>query len=617
MTPFRFIRSKHLVRGFLVVLAAVFAVRAGFPFLVQTDTVGRAIEEKLEAWTGASVQIGGEAEFAFWPYPRVTLPDVRIVGTQSQIGEGELARIEAVSATFDLLGAVRGQPMFSDVELVRPTIRVGWSAKGVFNWRHSGWMMEAIDATASTPDGQPIPEMPDERIGTISVTDGMLEIARAGKAAPFRISDVNGSVTWPALRRQLELALTGVVNGEMTRWTLSCDQPLALLAGRNTNVRTSFSADPATVNFEGVANLSGNAFAAGNMQLSTPSLSHLLAWQGKDIPAVGGVGEVNVEAQVSTAGYSAKLESVQLTLDNAQANGVLDVTMPPDGAPQVSGTLAFDRIDLKAFLTALSPLPGAEDAATAIDMAFLHQFGLDLRLSAKTADFAPFSLQNLAAGVRIENSRASFDVGDSTFMDGRMTGRIALTEQGFRGGGRFQMSLDDVDIGALVNTLGLPGPLPAGRGSADFELSTDRPLWATTASDMSGRLSLRMGSGTLTHFNRQAFEERAARNTFFNFSEASDGSFDFVRADVEAQLDRGLAELTKAEIEGSEKVLTLSGMIPYRTGSVALAGTIADRQQANADAAVVTPSISFFVGGSWPDPVISPISVLTGQTPSK
>ncbi len=54
-------------------------------------------------------------------------------------------------------------------------------------------------------------------------------------------------------------------------------------------------------------------------------------------------------------------------------------------------------------------------------------------------------------------------------------------------------------------------------------------------------------------------------------------------------------------------------MIPYRSGSVALAGTLADRQQA--ETPVVTPAISFFVGGSWPEPVISPISILTGQQP--
>jgi AsmA protein len=54
-------------------------------------------------------------------------------------------------------------------------------------------------------------------------------------------------------------------------------------------------------------------------------------------------------------------------------------------------------------------------------------------------------------------------------------------------------------------------------------------------------------------------------------------------------------------------------MIPYRTGSVALAGTLADRPQAGAT--TVKPPISFFVGGSWPEPVISPISILTGQQP--
>lgn len=611
MTLSRFLRSKLLVRGILVVLAVVAALRIAFPFLVQTETVAHGIEQALENWTGAEVQIGKDAEFAFWPYPRVTLGDVRVAGKGDGGSEG-LASIETVSATFDLLSAVRGKPAFNDFELVRPVVRVGWNADGVPNWRHSGWLMQAIDATAKAPEGQQAADLPAERIGTISVLDGVLDITRSGHA-PIRISDIDGMITWPALRQRLDLALTGVLNGEMTRWSFTCDQPLALLAGRNATINTTLSADPATLNFEGAANLSGNAFVNGTMQLATPSLSHLLAWQGKEIPAVGPLGKVNVEASISSSGWSAKLENVKLTLDNAQATGVLGIDMPPEGLPQVGGTLAFDRIDLHAFLTAFSPLPGADQNATTIDTAFIHQFGMDLRLSAKTADFAPFSLQDLAAGMRIENGRATFDIGDSTFMDGRLTGRIALAEEGFRGGGQLQISLSDVDIGGIVTALALPGPLPSGHGSADFELSTNRPLWATTPSDMSGRFRLRMAAGTLTQFNRQAFEERVAKNAFFNISEAADGSFDFVRADIDARLDRGLAELTKAEVEGSEKLLTLSGMIPYRTGSVALAGTLADRPQTGTT--TVNPAISFFVGGSWPEPVISPISILTGQQP--
>lgn len=608
MTLSRFLRSKHLVRAILIVLVAVASVRIAFPFLVQTETVERGIEQTLEDWTGAEVHVGKDAEFTFWPYPRVTLGDVRILDGKT----GELASIEAISATFDLLGAVRGQPAFSDFDLFRPAIHIGRNADGIFNWRHSGWLMQAIDATAKTPEGQSAANFTEERIGTISVREGILDIMR-GEGGSYRITGVNGSITWPALRQRLDLSLSGVFNGETTRWTFSCDQPLSLLAGRDATIRTNFSADPTTVNFEGTANLSDNAFAAGALQLSTPSLDRLLAWQGKDIPAVGNIGQISVEANVATSGYSAKLENVRLALDNAKASGVLDIGMPPEGVPQVGGTLAFDRIDLHAFLTAFSPLPDTDQNAPTIDTAFIHQFGMDLRLSAKTADFAPFSLQDLAAGMRIENGRASFDVGDSTFMNGRMTGRIALAENGFRGGGQLQVSLTGVDIGGIVGTLALPGPLPSGIGSADFELSTERPLWATTVSDMSGRFRLRMGSGTLTHFNSQAFAEHAARNTFFNVSDAANGSFDFVRADVEARLNRGLAELTKAEIEGNEKLLTLSGLIPYRTGSLALAGTLADRPQAGTSAA--NPSISFFVGGSWPEPVISPASILTGQQP--
>jgi len=610
MSLSRFLRSKRLWRTVLAVLLVVAGLRIAFPFLVQTEAVQRGIEQALEDWTGANVHVGEPAEFSFWPYPRVTLGRVSFVTEEGE----ELAKVEAVSANFDLLGAVRGQPAFSDFELARPVVHIGWKADGTLNWRHSGWLIEAIDATAKTVEGQPAAALPDQRIGTIDLRDGIVDITRAD-GSRHRVTDIDGSITWPTLGRRLALSLSGVVNGELTRVTFACDKPLLLLAGRNADVHAGLTADPATMNFEGVANLSDNAFVSGALQLATPSLARLLVWQGKDIPAVGTVGQVALEAKVATSGYSAKLEDVQLTLDNAQATGVLDIAMPPEGVPQLGGTLAFDRIDLRAFLTAFSPLPGTDPNAPTIDTAFIHQFGMDLRLSAKTADFSPFSLQDLAAGMRIENGRASFDIGDSTFLEGRMTGRITLAEQGFRGGGQLQMSLGNVDIGAIVSTLGLPGPLPTGIGSADFELSTDRPLWATTASDMSGRFQLHMGQGTLTHFNRKAFEERAAKNTFFNISEAADGSFDFTRAEVDARLNRGLAELVKAEIEGSGRLLALSGMIPYRTGSVALAGRLAER---TADGtAPANPPISFFAGGSWPDPVISPISILTGEDPRR
>jgi AsmA protein len=605
MNLFRFIRPRHLAGGILAVVCVVLALRAAVPFLVRTEMVGAAIEESLEAWTGADVVIGGTPDFAFWPYPRVRLTAVRILDGTG----GELARIETISAGFDLLGALAGRPAFGDYELMRPVLRVDWDAEGTLNWRRGGWLSEAIDTVAAAP-ADATPPLGHERIGSIRIVDGTVTATHAASGETYRVSDINGEVNWPHLGKRLDLDLSGIVNGEVAHWTLTCDQPLALLAGRNAPVRARLSADPATVDFDGLANLSANAFVSGRLHLATPSLDRLLSWQGKHIAAAAAVGRIDAEAKVTTAGYSAKLENLSLGLENARATGLLDIAMPPEGRPRVGGTLAFDRIDLKAFLSAFTPLPDAE-AGAGIDTAFMRQFGLDLRLSAKSADFAPFSLADLAAGIRIEDGRAAFDIGDSSFMDGTMSGRITLSEEGFRSGGQARMSLANVDIGGIVETLALPGPLPVGRGSAEFELSTDRPLWAATVSDLSGRFRLRMGVGMLTRFDREAFETLVAKNAFFNISQAAGGTFDFTRAEIDARLDRGLAELTKAEIEGGGKSLSVSGMIPYRTGSVALAGTIAATGREDGDGS--PPPTGFFVGGSWPEPVISPLSVLTGK----
>ncbi len=607
MTLSRFIRSKHMVRAILVVLAVVFGLRAAIPLLIQTDLVGTSIEDTLEAWTGADVTVDSEPQFAFWPYPRVTLENLRFLSTNAD--KEELGRIDAISATFDLFGAVRGRPAFGDFELTRPVIHLERDSNGTLNWRRGGWLTEAVDAFAAAGEGQP-PVLKHERMGALTIVDGTLLAATPG-GGTYRISDINGRVNWPTISGRIDLTASGVIKGEMTHWTIDSDQPLTLLAGRNAPVRIKLAADPVTATFDGLANLSTDAFLSGKLQLSTPSLGQLLTWQGKDIPAVANAGPLSVDARVTAENYTAKLEDLHLGLENAEASGVLDVSMPPGRKPQVGGTLAFDRLDLRALLNALSPPREKPDAVAGIDTAFIRQFGLDLRLSAKAAAFAPFTLENLGAGVRIEDGRASFDIGDSTVMGGSLAGRLTLTDQGFLGGGQLQVNLRDVDIGSIVQTLALQGPLPAGHGSADFELSTDRPLAFTTASDLTGQFRLRMDQGTLTRFNRQAFEALAAQNRFFNITQAGDGTFAFTSLDIEARLDRGFAELTKAIVIGTDKTLSVSGMIPYRTGSVALAGRLADTPKG--DGAETAPSLDFFAGGSWPEPVISPLSAFDAQ----
>jgi AsmA protein len=611
MTLSSLLRSKYLLRGVLIVLLLFGIVRLVGPYLIPTATVEREARAAVAALTGARLEVAGGSDFDFWPYPKVTMRNVRLVATGEGISQApDLMAADEVSVTFSLIGAVFGSPAFDAFELRRPRVSIGWTPDGTLNWQRGGWLTAAVQAVSEGDQSQ-VSTTGQRRIGTVTVIDGTIHVDDRRRGEKYSISDLNGSIKWPSLGASLGITLKGVLNGEVFNWAMLCDQPLVLLAGQNAQMKTSFTADPLTANFEGIANLSGNAFLSGDLQVGTPSIRHLLAWRGTDIGAAGNLGRINVEAAITTAGHTAKLDKLKLGIEESNATGVLDIALPPRGLPRVGGTLAFDRIDLRALMTAFSPLPGDGGNEDEFDAHSIDEIRMDLRLSAGEAALEPFTLADLAAGIRIEEGKASLDIGDSQFMGGRMSGRVLLTERGLRGGGQLQMSLRDVDFAGIARTLSLGGPLPLGRGTADFALATEHPVATTTGADLTGHFRLNLMNGSVSGFDRAAFERLAGENSFFSMAEVAGGDFPFATADIEGKIDRGLAEITRARIEG-DKVLTLSGIVPYRSGSLALAGTIAETQAQDSD--VVKPTLNFFVGGSWPDPVISPVSVLTGNT---
>jgi AsmA protein len=64
-------------------------------------------------------------------------------------------------------------------------------------------------------------------------------------------------------------------------------------------------------------------------------------------------------------------------------------------------------------------------------------------------------------------------------------------------------------------------------------------------------------------------------------------------------------------IAGTAETLTLSGVITYQSNGLALSGSLDSTDPAKA---AELPLLPFFIGGSWPNPVISPVPLL-GATP--
>jgi AsmA protein len=573
-----------------LVLTVLFKV--ALPLFVSTASVKLNMERALSSWSGARARIVGDPYISFWPHPTLTLHTVTFEGGDTASPE-LLAKADSIAAGFDLVAALRGTPVFYDFRLINPVFNIERKMDGRLNWRRAGWMADAVaDASSKTPSSAR-----NTPIGDIEIENGTLELTDRITASAYRVTNVSGSIQWPAPAARISARLSAYMNDEKVEWSFVCDQPMMLLSGQNSAIQTSFASDPLSFSFDGTGNTSTHSSASGQLQLTANSLPTLMSWQGAaTLPP--SAGTISIDTGVSISPGMLKMDNLSLTLNGASATGVLDVAWRKQHSPRIEGTLAFERLDL----TSLVDFFPVHPTSGTPDMSFLKRINLDLRLSAEEASYGAIVLTNIAAGVIANNGRASLDIGDSSYSGGSLSARIELAKDG-ADGGQLQFSLKNANLPPVAAGLGLQGQLPVGQGVLSVDLATTEPLSAMTMGDVSGEIRYSAANGSLTNFNGPEFERLAAKGSFFNVNQASDGSFAFTTAEIVANLRRGVAELTKVDIRGEGRRLSLAGLIPYRSGSLALAGAIRPDDP-------TLPPVRFFVGGSWPNAIVSPLATI-------
>lgn len=620
MTPFK--PKQRLMRWLaggaigLVLLLAVLAVVV--PLAVSTDLVRDRLERDMSAWTGHVVELGSNPQIRFLPVPRITLKNVSIRSARFPDAE-TLAFADSVSAEFSILSALIGNPDFFDFHFVQPVFTIERRRDGTLSWTsNAGRIAEAVAVEAARAQaereggaGATVPPLPSNTLGEIEIKGGTVRWIDRQSGREERLTEVTGRLDWGRIDSGVEVELDGILRGAKVAARATSRRPLLVLAGETAPLTVRFAAAPLSFTFSGRASLSATPFFRGKITLDTPSVRRALEWSGATIGPGEAIGSLAVDASLSTQVGRASLDDLILEVDGNRGIGVLDVEMSKTGVPMLAGTLAFNRLDLASFLSAFTPLPkSGDDIAATIDTRFLRQLGLDLRLSAQSATLGPLPLSDLAAAVRIDAGRAVFEVGDATAFGGTVSGKIAIAESGLEGGGEVQVSAREVDFAGVFAALGLTGPLPQGPGSLNADLRSTQPLWATSARDLKGTLKLDLAGGTVPAFDLAAFRERSSSDRFFDLGGVSGGAMPFETATFEAHFANGLAELRHGEIVAEAAVIELSGILPYTKGSLAMAGTLGAPpvpDGAGSPSPDAAPVLKFFVGGSWPSPVISPI----------
>lgn len=601
--------------GLGALLIASFLV---LPLAVSSDLVRDRLERDIGNWAGHPVSLGNAPSLSFWPLPTIKLDNVEI--RPSVYADSDpIMRADSIVANFNLFSAVLGAPSFSEYRLIRPTFTLEIYPDGTSNWAtREGALLKGMEAAVARDTaeqtGNPVPSsavIPDSAaLGTVTIVDGTVNWVRDPGAQAEKATAVNGTVSWTGPTSQAQAELTAILRGEQVKLTASSAKPLLLLGQRTADIELTIVSAPLNLDFAGTVNLSPAGFFNGATRLKSPSTRRTLEWSGADIKPGEAIGALEITADVTASERTAKLDNLIIVIDQNRGIGVLDLALPADAPPTIAGTLAFNSLDIASFLQAFTPLPrnGAE-IASKIDTRFLREIGLDLRLSAQSAKLGPLSMSNLAAAARIAEGRATFDVGDATAYGGSLSGRIVISEAGIDGGARLQVAARDTDFGKLFDAIGLTGPLPRGTGLLDLELTTPFPTWATATSDLKGKFSLAVANGSIQGFNLAKFLSLAENQRFFLLSDTATGTpFSFETARFEASISGGQAAIRHAEVTDGKSTISLSGIVPYLRGGLAVAGTVSAKPAANGTPLrTPAPPLRFFVGGSWPQPVISPV----------
>lgn len=608
----RLLIARRLAITLLATICTYVAFLGIAPFLISSSLVRSSMERAVSQWTGHRAVIAGMPQITFWPEPRITLLDISI----SKETEGEqrlIGRVEELSAEFGLLDAIGGNPVFHDFKFVRPRLFITRNEAGHLDWTNEGLLSTAIRAAeAREGNRQTLRPDLDAHIGSLTVEDGSVEISDIATGRLFELTGIAADLTWPRLSEDLRANARVEIAGEELRLDIASPQPLLLLGGQNAQARVNLRSQVFNATYEGAANLVNGYFLSGSLDLNVADIPTVISWTGATVPEMKPLKEGKLQANLTTVGDSLRFGDLKFSLNDIAANGIVELSQSDGLKPQVSGTLAFGKLDIGALLAAFSlHLPLAAGTETPQTDGLLNILDLDLTLSARNAVLGPFAMEEVAASVLTREGKAKLDIADSRFEGGRLTGHLDSTGSGFENGGNLMISVRDTDLQGIARRLQLEGPIPAARGSLDLTMHSKRPLWATRLGDIDGSIRLRTTEGTLSGIDLVGIKSLAGKRAYFRLSEAGDDDTAFTQIDMAAKFAAGAAEVEKAELLTKTDKLTFSGLIPYASNSLALLGQM-EPVSTDSEPAAADP-LRFFIGGSWPDPILSPILALPEQ----
>ncbi|HEX9238899.1 MAG TPA: AsmA family protein [Xanthobacteraceae bacterium] len=583
------IGTKRLAIAAAALIAAAFVVLIGFAAFLPAASVRDAVKAEIRAVTGLDPVLGDDVSLSLFPSGSVRFHNVRLANEAA--GE-PVATADELIARLRYFPLLAGHIEIADVTLVRPVIKVAFSAAGESNW--SGLISSLARALQPHSDRT-------ASFSEIGVQNGTVIVYDGGSDATERLEGVDFQVAWPSISRSFGANGHFSWHNEKVEASLTLSDFLAALTGERSGLKVRLASVPLTLAFDGAASDEPTLKIQGTLGVEASSLREALRWIGNDKLPFGGFGRFALRAQSDIGGRVASLSNVNVELDGNSAEGALTISADPHRL--VQGTLAADALDLTPYVSGIRLQARNERNWNQLPITLdgFNDLSLDLRLSAANIKISSARLGRTAVAATMRDGKLNIAVGESQVFGGLAKGNLGLANAAGGVAVTSHMQFADVDLdNCLGQVFGLHRIEGRGTLTVNLDGTGDSVLAVTHA--LNGAASLNAGSGALTGINIEQLLRRLERRPLSGSGDFRSGRTPFDQLAISLKVNQGVVSVDDMRIVGPSVRLAVSGQASLPTRDLDLKGVATLVSSTTTDEFV----LPFVVQGPWDDPIMLP-----------
>jgi AsmA protein len=356
----------------------------------------------------------------------------------------------------------------------------------------------------------------------------------------------------------------GFWRGQRSKFVLRSERPDA--EGR-LPVTFKLQASLIDVNFEGRLDRSATPSLTGAATLAIKNVERLVNALGQSWPIGRLVQTLSIKGPVRWQSETLAFDKAAVTIDGNEARGTLGLKVVADGEGVLTGTLAFDTLDVGAYLPRGSvmrdrrALQWWRQLADSLSGQSTPPVDADIRVSADKVVSGDQEFGAAAATISMKDGRLAADVAEINLLEGRATGQFSVDFNRFIPAIRARGRLDGIRAGKwLQSVTGVPVVDGVARVKADLVSHGIDPM--RIAAELRGRFDFQMEKGATIAL-----------------------ALDEIRAGVTSDEPQPVADILDRAWSGTTRLQSFSGVAVVSDGVAHLRTSLADHPKGKAQLA--------------------------------